>query len=110
MFPKKQRITKKSDFDLIYKKGSTCYSSFLMAKHLKNDYNFQRFAVIVSTKISNKATVRNLLKRRLRELLKEFKSNLPTKSDIVIYTKKGVQDLSFQELKKEFQKLWEKNK
>ena len=107
MFPKKQRITKKSEFNLIYKKGATRYSSFLIAKYLKNNFKFQRFAIITSTKISNKATTRNLLKRRLRKLLKEFNNNIPSESDIVIYTKKGSQNLSFQELKKEFKKLWQ---
>ncbi len=76
-----------------------------MLKYLKNELGHRRFAVIVSTKISKKATERNLLKRRLRELLKVSSDKLPTSYDFVLYTKKGIQNLSFQELKKEFEKL-----
>ncbi len=110
MFPKNQRITKKSDFNLIYKKGRVFYSENLSLRILKKNSNINRFAVIVSKKVSNKATKRNKLKRRLRELLKKYENRLPKGVDMVIYTKKELLELNFKELEKNIKKILTKIK
>jgi ribonuclease P protein component len=71
MLPKTNRLTKKKDFDLVFKKGKNIKSDFLMFKLLENNLKENRFGFIVSKKISSKATVRNRVKRRLRKAVFE---------------------------------------
>lgn len=100
MFPKKQRITKKDEFNLIYKKGQSFYLKTLSIRILKNNFKIRRFAVIVSTKISKKAISRNKVKRQIKSILRQEQKKFPLSVDIVVYTKKGVENLTFKELKK----------
>ncbi len=60
--------------------------------------------VIVSKKVLKKAVDRNKLKRRLREIFKDS----PTKG--IIYTKKGIGDLTYKELKTESEEILNKLK
>ncbi len=66
--------------------------------------------VVVSSKISKKAVVRNLLKRRLRQILKEVlkQETYLASLNIAIVSKLGISAISFQELKKDVIKLFEK--
>jgi ribonuclease P protein component len=54
-----------------------------------------RVTVIVNTKVAKKAVDRNLLKRRLRSLLRTY--TLPI-GDLVVQTRAGSPALDFQEL------------
>jgi len=101
MLPKKNRLTKKKDFDFIFKKGQTAKSGFLIFKFLKNRLNEDRFGIIVSKKVSNKSVQRNLVKRRLRKAIsdsiKDFKNHQYL--DVIIMTLPGVLNKSFSEIK-----------
>ncbi len=100
MIKKNNRLTKQADFTRVWKHGRTYYSDFLNIKILKNNLQYQRFAVIVSNKISPKAVIRNKIKRRLREILYLHQEIFPPYSDIVIYAKPAVRNKSYQEIKK----------
>lgn len=67
MLPKKNRLTQKKDFDTVFKSGKTIKGDFLIFKLLKNHLGENRFGFIVSKKVSNRATKRNLVKRKLRQ-------------------------------------------
>ena len=60
--------------------------------------------VIVSKKTLKKAVDRNKLKRRIREMFKDS----PTKG--VVYTRKGVGELTYKELRAEVEKILNKLK
>ena len=66
--------------------------------------------VVVSSKISKKAVVRNLLKRRLRQILKEAlkQETYLSSLNIAVVAKLGISAISFRELKKDVVKLFEK--
>lgn len=79
MLAKINRIKKKKDFEIIFKKGKILKSSLFILRFLKNDLEQSRFGFIVSQKVSKNATERNKIRRRLSEVIKEnLKSaNLP---------------------------------
>lgn len=66
--------------------------------------------VVVSSKISKKAVVRNLLKRRLRQILKDVlkQETYLVSLNIAVVAKPGISVINFQELKKDVIKLFEK--
>lgn len=84
MFSKNQRITKKEDFQKIYKNGYIYNLDYLKVFILKNELKTNRISVIVSKKISPLAVVRNRIKRKLRHTLISSPDIFPKGSDILI--------------------------
>jgi ribonuclease P protein component len=68
-----------------------------------------RFGILVSTKISKKAVVRNRIKRKIRGALKSLESKLENGYDFVILTLPPIIDADFfiicQDLDNTFKKL-----
>lgn len=62
------RIAQKKDFENIFRRGKTFKGEFLVLKACRNFSRSSRFAFIVSQKVSKKATVRNKIRRQLKEL------------------------------------------
>jgi len=75
MLPQPNRLSKKIDFDRVYKKGKRLKFGPFLIGYLPNNFDSLRLGFVVSKKVSNKATRRNYLKRSLRaafsSLLKE---------------------------------------
>ncbi len=70
MLSRINRLTKESDFAAIYKHGKR-FSGSLVMMYVRDrkDASPSRFGFVVSTKISKKATVRNRIKRIMREVI-----------------------------------------
>ena len=65
-----------------------------------------KIAILVSKKIDKRAVVRNKLRRRAREIIHSLLPHVKSSYDIVISFQKGVENLSFQELKKKLNKFF----
>lgn len=108
MLPIKNRLTKKKDFDIVFKKGESIKNGFLVFKILKNQLQENRFGFIVANKISNKSTIRNKIKRRLRAaVLKELDKN-KNHLDIIIITLPGIEKIKFSEIENQLLSLFKK--
>jgi len=112
VLPKTNRLTKKKDFDSVFKKGKSIKVDFLIFKILKNDLKESRFGFVVSKTISKKAVIRNKVKRRLREAvfkgLKNQVTNTAKPSDIVIITLPGIEKREFLQLQEVVDKFLNK--
>jgi ribonuclease P protein component len=100
MFKKQFRLTRDKEFEKVFKKGKSSYDKSLGIKIVKNELDYNRFGVIVSTKISKKAVDRNKIKRRLREILKNIYDNIHLGYDVVVIALPLSKEKSFQELEK----------
>jgi ribonuclease P protein component len=67
-----------------YSKGSGVRGEFLSLKYLERPMNKQyRVAIVVSKKVSKSAVVRNRIRRRLYEILRQHESVVPPNCDLV---------------------------
>lgn len=104
MLPKGQRLTKKSDFVFIFKKGRKILGKYVILRYVfKNDQAESRWAAVASLKVSKKAIIRNLLKRRVRKALSEVKTAKPI--DGIIYINSAAKDCDYQELQQDIQQV-----
>lgn len=70
MLKKENRLSKQKQF-LQFKATKAYFGTLVNLKTRKTDDKKKKFGFIISTKISQKATQRNRLKRCLRELIRE---------------------------------------
>lgn len=109
MLAKQYRLKKNKDFELVFKRGKTFDSKLLFLKTIKrNNLKVSRFGLVVGTKISKKATIRNKIKRRLRDVIRKKLEDIKPGFDVIIGAKAGVVDKNYQEIKEEFKGLLEK--
>ena len=105
MLKRQQRITSGKDFQNIYRRGRHLSSAFFGLNYLKNRFGFSRLGVVVSKKTARKATERNLLKRRTREILRLNYSTFPPGFDIIVTLKSSTKEVNFNKLEKELLEL-----
>lgn len=99
MLPAGHRLNKKIDIDRVFKHGRTVYAGDLGLRFGPAAGIRARFTVVASLKVSKKATVRNLLKRRLREIIRrQILPQLKTNVDGLVLTKAPLLKLTYREL------------
>ncbi len=100
MLPKKNRLTKKNDFDAVFRKGKSVKADFFICKTLKNNLQESRFGFVVSKKVSPKATARNKVKRRLQKAVFCILKEVGGSNDIVVITLPGIEKKEYLEIEK----------
>lgn len=108
MLPKKYRLQYRKDFARIYKKGKFLRTLLFNIKYLKNNLDCSRFAFVISTKISKKATERNKIKRQLRAIIREKIKNLQNNYDLIIIAQTKILNQKFTTLQEELTKALKK--
>jgi ribonuclease P protein component len=97
----RERIRKKKDFSNLYKKGNSARGTYLNLIYLPNSLTYSRMAVVASKKIGN-AVQRNRVRRRVKELFRRNKDLLMTPVDMIVVTKKGIQDATLDDIRPQF--------
>jgi len=110
MLAKENRLRKKKEFEKVAKEGRGVREEFLVLKYLKNNLNLVRAGFVVSQKISKKAVVRNKVKRRLREIVRRNLEKLKPGYDLIFFTKKGIEEKDFWQIKEVVENLFKKAK
>lgn len=108
MLPKINRIKKKKDFEIIFKKGASFKNSLLVLKVIKNNFGESRFGFIVSKMVSKKAVARNKIRRRLSEIIRFNMAQMEKGIDAVLIALPGIKDKNFLETKRAVMSLLEK--
>jgi ribonuclease P protein component len=80
-------LTKKRDFELVFKSGTVSRSRNLVLHARPNELGFHRLGLSVSKKIG-KAVTRNRTKRLLREAVRKTMEEAPSNYDFVLVAKK----------------------
>ncbi len=110
MLPKQNRITNKKDFEKVFKKGINYNGDFFILKVFKNNLGNSRIGIIVSQKVSKKATIRNKIKRRFNNIMGLEMPFIKKGFDMVLITKTGIEKEEFKRIKETMKKLLERAK
>ena len=98
MLKKTNRITRDKEFDRAFKTGQSFYTKILGFKAVDNGLEADRLGVLVSTKVSKKAVIRNKIKRQIREIVQSKLSSLKPGKDLVIIVFPQILDKEFKDL------------
>ncbi|MEK7159270.1 MAG: ribonuclease P protein component [Patescibacteria group bacterium] len=108
MLSKEKRITERKEFDRFFgftfkkKYGKSLAGAYFIIKGMRNEHKTSRFGFIVNNKIDNRATVRNKIKRRLREIVRLNFAKIKDNIDFLIVVKPAVKDRTKADLEREF--------
>ncbi len=108
-FPKWVRLTRRSEFLRVQESGFKVWSGPFVALALKNKTGITRLGVTVSTKVGN-SVVRGRLRRRLRELFRKRRADLPAGVDLVIVARPLAKEAPWSELTSGFDEVARKLK
>ncbi len=104
-FPKELRLLRRSEFRRVYNEGERRSASRCVVFLRPNGLPQSRLGVTVTGRVGN-AVLRNLLKRRVREVFRLNRAAIPGGWDIVINPRESVAKVSFQTLTKELLRLF----
>lgn len=95
MLPKKYRLKNKRDFDKVHRGGKFYQNKYTALKLIKNNLPESRIGIIVSTKVSKKAVVRNKVKRIIRASILGFLTKVAAGYDVVIMVRPEIARYDF---------------
>lgn len=99
---KKYIIRKNEDIQKIINNSSKIANKYFVVYYLKNELNYNRYCISVSKKIG-KANIRNLYKRRIKDIL--MKNKVDNSYDCVIILRKAILDINYIDIKEELLKI-----
>ena len=88
-FPREARLVRKTDFDAVYRAGKRRSSSHFTVFFRANELPQSRFGFSIKKALGG-AVVRNRIRRRLREVVRCHRLEIPAGWDIVIHPKSSV--------------------
>lgn len=95
------RLRKRSDIERCQQKGNKLYAKHFLVLVMPSASGQSRIAIAVTTKIEKRATVRNKIKRRLREVFRASRHTFTKPLDMLIVARRDVQRCSFEDYERE---------
>lgn len=104
MLKGENRLKKRKEFAYLYNNGKAKHSANLTLVYLPTKHRSLKIGFSISKKIG-KAHTRNLIKRRLRSIMRELVPNLKDNFNVVIIAKSGVENLPYKDMKTQLENL-----
>lgn len=98
MLKKANRMRLNKDFDRAFKLGQSFYGKNIGLRVVSNDLKDTRFGILISTKISKKANIRNKLRRQIKAVLNEDLKLVAGGKDVVIIVFSQILNKKFEEI------------
>lgn len=106
MLSRPNRLAKRKDFDVLFKKGVSTASKTLILKYLKTtEASPTRIAFVISNKTEKSAIKRNRVRRQLREITRLLLPSFSTGYDMIFLVKPSFKESEFSEKTKEVKHL-----
>ena len=93
-FPREARLVRRGEFDAVYRAGKRRSSSHFTVFFRANELLQSRFGFSIKKALGG-AVVRNRIRRRLREVVRCHRLEIPAGWDIVIHPKSSVARAEF---------------
>jgi len=99
---KKYIIRKNEEISNLVKTSKKVSNKYYIIYYKDNDFKYNRYCISVSKKLG-KANIRNLFKRRIKDIL--MKNNINYSRDYVIILRQAILNIKYDDMKIELLKL-----
>jgi ribonuclease P protein component len=103
-FPREARLVRRNEFDAVYRNGKRKSSSHFTLFARANALPLTRFGFSIKKALGS-AVVRNRIRRRLREMVRTHRQEIPAGWDMVMHPKSTVAKLPLPVLTQDFLRL-----
>ena len=86
---RKHVLNRQKDFDLVYEKGKSAGSKYVVFLFRKNGRDITRISFLASKKVGN-SVVRNRARRLMKEAFRLLKPDVPKGYDMVFIARQGI--------------------
>ena len=101
-------LKRQNDFKHVFKKGEVFGNRTFVMYFLKNTLRENRVGIIVSKKISNKAVIRNRIRRQIKEAYRLNEENFLEGYDIILIARESIKKTEYQKIEKSLMHLFYK--
>jgi len=105
MLKRLNSITKDKEFRRIYRQSRKIVTPFFILRYCENNKEYSRFGVVVSNKVSKKAVIRNHLKRRIIEKIRQLLPKISPGYDCVLVCLVNINNKSSQQIREATENL-----
>jgi ribonuclease P protein component len=95
MLPAAHRLRHEKDIKALFSEGKGVFDAVCGLKYRKNGQAHTRFAVVVGTKVSKRAVVRNNIRRRVRSVLEKRLDDIKPGFDVAFLARPGAEKKDF---------------
>jgi len=106
MLPLKNRLKKERDIKKVFRQGWGVKEESLLLKKIENSLKESRFCFVVPDSVSKKATIRNRLRRKMREIARNALPEIKKGFDVVLIALPGAEKKDFRQLKIELSRIF----
>ncbi len=96
--PAANRLKQEKDFAALARSRKVAFSKTLGMKVRENHLPHSRFGVVVGLKVHKRAVKRNLVKRRIREILRQLLPKIKSGYDAMVLTQPKSVETEYEEL------------
>lgn len=105
MLAKKYSLSGQKQIAQLAQKGRAFFAKEFLLKARRNKVGYNRYCIVISTKVSKKAVARNKVRRRVRAHLARHNQELAQGFDVMIVCRTGCVELSFEQTGAQLEKL-----
>ncbi len=98
MLAKQHRLRKTGDFNYVLRQGKSVSAGNLGLKFTNNQLSQSRFGFLVASKVFRKASLRNQIKRKMREAARQALGSVQPGKDILLIARPGIEKNSVREV------------
>jgi ribonuclease P protein component len=106
-FPREARLVRRGAFDAVYRAGKRVSTSHFTVFVRSNELAVSRFGFSIKKALGG-AVVRNRIRRRVREMVRCHRQEIPAGWDIVIHPKSSVRKAPFAALTEDLMRVLKK--
>lgn len=110
MLKQENRLKNDKDIKTLFAKGRSVFDINFGMKFIKNSLSNSRFAIVVGTKVSKSAVVRNKIKRRIRSILEKRMPEIKPGFDVLVMVKKESLSQTFDQVANQIENILKRGK
>jgi ribonuclease P protein component len=99
--PREARICKRKEILFLQNKGTKIHTKNLVMIFRRRTTGSSRIAITTSKKVDKKAVVRNIAKRRIKEIFRLMRSSMAGSIDILFIARQSIKTCNYRTLENE---------